>query len=64
MIEIDIELFKAKKRVKDIKKLKRLNRKLKRAESSVYKTHPYFLFIDLIDCFIDLIKHYSKENTK
>ena len=56
-MDLDNELFKAKKHVKDIKKLRGLNRKLKRAEESVYKLHPYFVFVDLIDGFIDLVRY-------
>jgi len=52
MNELDIELTKAKQKVKDIKKLKRLRRKLNRAERVAYQK-PIHIFIDLVDtiCF-------------
>ena len=52
MNEIDIEIIKTQKRLYNLRKLKRLQRKLKCVERS----HPYFMFVGLVDCFIDLVR--------
>lgn len=57
MNKIDTELINARRRVRDLKKLKWMQRKLHRLEESSHKPHPYFVFVDLIDCFIALVKH-------
>lgn len=54
--EINIELFKAKQHVKDLKKLKRLKRKVTHMEEISYKQSPYYVFTDLIGYFVDLIE--------
>ena len=59
MNELDVELVKARKRVKDIKKLKRMQKKVKRLEETVYKPHPYYVFKDIVDCFIELVLYHK-----
>ena len=46
--KIEYEILKAKRKIKDLKKLRKLYRKTKRLELKPYR-NPYDKFIDLLD---------------
>ena len=56
MSYVDIEISKAKQHTKELKKLKKMERKLRRTERILYKPHPYFVFMKLVGVFIDLVR--------
>ena len=60
MDEIDDEIYMARKHVRDLKKLKRMQKKAFKCLEEPYRVPPYNLFVDLIHCFIDLVR-YAKD---
>jgi len=61
VLEIDLEIVKAKLNLKKLKKLKKLVKKDNRLSRLVFKPHPYFAFQDLMFALIDLIRKPEEE---
>ena len=61
MSDLDLEYIKAKQKVKDIRRLRRMQKKLNRLETKVHKPAPYFVFLDLVDTFLSLVQKPCKK---